>query len=140
MLQSRPAAGCGDDQINFESASEPANLFVGPAGFRVEAHSSHRQGLILGHLLQTRSDSLPDLRFRNDERRNHRRRCRVFGSINMDEMQFGLKPIEPRNCGDERRIRGGRKISRHEQTPNAQWLRSLTFGSSARRGARWRAR
>ena len=38
----------------------------------------------------------------------------------MHEMQFGLKPIEPRNCGDERRIRSGRKISRHEQTPNAQ--------------------
>jgi len=35
-------------------------------------------------------------------------------------MQFGLKPGKPWNRGDERRIRRGRKISWHEQTPNSQ--------------------
>jgi hypothetical protein len=38
----------------------------------------------------------------------------------MYQMQFGLKPLEPWNCGDERRICRSRKISRHEQTSNPQ--------------------
>ena len=54
----------------------------------------------------------------------------------MHEMQFGLKPIEPWNCGDQRRIRSGRKISRHEQTSNAKWRPLLDVGiERAPRGA-----
>jgi len=51
MLQSRPAAGCGNDQINFELSGKPADLFVGPASTRVEAHRMLRQGVISCQLL-----------------------------------------------------------------------------------------
>ena len=60
----------------------------------------------------------------------------------MYQMQFGLKPLEPWNCSDQRRIRSGRKISRHEQPSNVKRRRSrsLMLRLSARRGAGRRAR
>jgi len=61
-----------------------------------------------------------DLRLRDKERRDHHHRGWVFERVDVYEMQFGLKPGKPWNRGDERRIRRGRKISWHEQTPNSQ--------------------